>query len=90
MIKVKGLNWNQQREEHILRHKVSPDEVEEVVFGKHYDVKTKQGRYRLIGQTENGRYLVIVLEPSDYGWFDPVTARDATKNERKLYLKKIK
>lgn len=90
MIKVKGLNWNQQREEHILRHRISPDEVDEVVFGKHYDVKTKQGRYRLIGQTENGRYLVIVLELGNYGWFDPVTARDATQNERRLYLKKVK
>ncbi len=90
MIKIKGLNWNQWREEHISRHGVLPDEVEEVVFGKHYDVKTKQGRYRLIGQTGSGRYLVIIIEPADYGWFDPITARDAAKNEKKLYLKKIK
>ena len=61
MIKVKGLNWNQQREEHILRHRVTPDEVDEVV-----------------------------LEPGEYGWFDPVTARDATQGERRLYLKKLK
>ena len=52
MIRVKGLYWNPQREEHVLRHRISPDEVDEVVFSKHYDVKTKQGRYRLIGQTE--------------------------------------
>jgi len=90
MIRIKGLNWNHWREEHILRHRVSPDEVEEVVFGKHYDVKTKQGRYRLIGQTDNGRYLVVIIEPADYGWFDPITARDAMQNERRLYLKKVK
>lgn len=90
MIKVKRLDWNENRKEHIARHRVSLDEVEEVVFSKHYDVKTKQGRYRLIGQTENGRYLVVILEPGDYGWFEPITARDATRNERRLYLKKVK
>lgn len=90
MIKIKRLHWNRWREEHIARHNVSIAEFEDVTFGKHYDIKTRQGRYRLIGQTSDGRYLVVILEPSDYGWFDPITARDATQNERRLYLKKVK
>ncbi len=89
-MRINRLDWNADREEHIGRHKVSVEEVEEIVYGKHYTVRTKQGRYRLIGQTVIGRYLVVILEPSDHGCFDPITARDATQKERKLYLKKIK
>lgn len=89
-MKVNRLDWNDNRREHIVRHRVSVEEVEDVAFGKHYAVRTRQGRYRLIGQTESGRYLVVILEPAEYDWFDPITARDATQNERRLYLKKVK
>lgn len=89
-MRISRLDWNNERREHIARHRVSVEEVEEIVYGRHYAVKTKQGRYRLIGQTANGRYMVVILEPSDYGWFDPVTARDAMQNERKLYIEKVK
>mgnify|MGYP001599278190 CR=1 FL=1 len=89
-MKINRLDWTEERRVHIARHNVSAEEVEDVVYGKHYAVRTKQGRYRLIGQTAQGRYIVIILEPSDHDWFDPITARNATKNERKLYLRKIK
>lgn len=89
-MKVNLLDWNENREEHIARHRVSIEEVEDIAFGKHYAIRTKQGRYRLIGQTGNGRYLVVILQPGDYGWFEPITARDATQNEKRLYLRKVK
>jgi len=85
---ISRLDWNEERREHIAKHNVSVEEVEDIVYGKHYAVKTRQGRYRLIGQTMNGRYLVVILEPTLYDWFDPITARDATKNEKRLYLKR--
>lgn len=64
-MRVNRLDWNDNRREHIARHKVSVEEVEDIAFGKHYAIRTKQGRYRLIGQTEEGRYLVVILEPGD-------------------------
>lgn len=89
MIKVKELIWTKEREEHIARHGVTIEEFEETVFGKHYAIKTRQGRYRLIGQTEDGSYLVVIIEPGDYGKFYPITARSAVDNERRLYQKKM-
>lgn len=89
-MKISRLDWNEKRREHIARHRVSVEEVEDIVYGRHYAIRTKQGRYRLIGQTVDGRYLVVILEHSDYDWFDPITARDAAQNERKLYIKKVK
>jgi uncharacterized DUF497 family protein len=39
---------------------------------------------RVIGQTDGGRYLTIIVVPRR-GAFYVVTARDATTNERRAY-----
>ncbi|MEM7118271.1 MAG: hypothetical protein AAF614_37935 [Chloroflexota bacterium] len=42
----------------------------------------------MIGQTEDGRYLTIILAPQGKGVFYPITARDATQAERRLLKRK--
>ena len=74
-----------QREEHIARHRVSVAEVEEVAFATPYVRKARQGYFRLIGQTEDGRYLTVFIAPRGGGVYSLVTARDATDSERRLY-----
>ena len=61
------------------------EEVEEVVFGTPFVRKTQQDRYRVIGQTEAGRYLTIFLAPRGRDMYGLVTARDATDAERHMY-----
>ena len=73
------------REEHIDRHHVSVVEVQEVVFGTPLWIRTRQGRYRLLGQTDAGRYLTVILVPRESGVFSLVTARDASESERRAY-----
>ena len=46
-------------------------------------------RYKLIGETEEGRILALILEKRQ-DRFTLVTARDATKTEKALYKKKVK
>lgn len=72
-------------EEHIARHHVFVEEVEQVVFGNHLIYRTREGRHRLIGQTTAGRYLTIIVAPREHGVFALVTARDADQGERRLY-----
>ncbi|MDO8688411.1 MAG: BrnT family toxin [Dehalococcoidia bacterium] len=72
-------------EDHIARHHVSVEEVEQVVFGGHLTYRTRQGRYRFIGQTAAGRYLAIIVAPREHGVYGLVTARDADQGERRLY-----
>lgn len=76
------------REEHIGRHNVNVYEVEEVVFGKHVSFRARFGYFGLIGQTEVGRYLTILIAPREPGVFGLVTARDADDSERRLYRKR--
>jgi uncharacterized DUF497 family protein len=73
------------REDHIARHGVTVEEVEEVVFGAPFIRQAREGRLRLIGQSDAGRYLVIFLAARGRGRYGLVTARDATDAERRLY-----
>ena len=71
---------------HIARHQVSPEEVEEVCQGEHIVRQGYSGRLMLIGPTFSGHMLAIVLEPDDEeDVYYPVTARPASRKERRLY-----
>jgi uncharacterized DUF497 family protein len=84
-VKIYGLVIEPGREEHIARHQVSIEEVEEVIFGVPFIRKTRQGRYIVIGQTEAGRYLAVFVAPRGRGAYGLVTARDADDVERRAY-----
>ena len=73
------------REEHVGRHHVTVPEAEQVVFGAPFIVRTREGRYRLIGQTAAGRYLTVFVVPRYSGAYALVTARDATAAELRAY-----
>jgi uncharacterized DUF497 family protein len=74
------------REDHIARHGVTLDEVDEIVFGEPLIYRERHGYYRVTGQTSGGRYLSVFLGPRDeYGVFGLVTARDASTAERRQF-----
>ena len=74
------------REDHVARHNVSVIEVEEVVYGTRSMRRERNGYYRLVGQTDAGRYLTIFVAPLG-GVYSLVTARDATTTERRQFRK---
>ena len=83
--------WPEERIEHIARHGVTPDEVEQVCFGSSFVRRAKsEGEnpvYYVLGQTEAGRYLfyVVICFPDGNGY--PVTAREMTPKEKRRYRK---
>ena len=86
MIFVDRLVWNNENIAHIARHKVIPDEVEEVCHGQHIVRRTYNDRFLLIGPTESGRMLAVVLGPTKKkNCYYPVTARPASDKEIRLY-----
>jgi len=72
---------------HIARHNVTPDEVEEVSHGPFIARQAYHGRLMLIGPTQEGRMLTVVLgpEPNEGGVYYPVTARPASREDRYHY-----
>ena len=83
--------WPEERIEHIARHGVRPEEVEEACWGNAFVRRAKSEGdnpvYYVLGQTEAGRYLfcVVIRFPDGKGY--PVTAREMTAKEKRRYRK---
>ncbi|MCD4766206.1 MAG: BrnT family toxin [Methanosarcinales archaeon] len=89
LIKIIEFQWDEENEKHILwRHNVTRSEVESVFIGDPYFRIGGDGTRYVYGQTSSGRYLFVVYLYPGTGVARIITARDMTKRERKLYLKR--
>jgi hypothetical protein len=88
-MKIHAFVWPDDRIDHIARHGVSPDEVEEVCFGSAFVQRAKAAGenpvYYVLGQTAAGRYLFCVVIRFPDGTAYPVTARPMTEQEKRRY-----
>lgn len=83
------LVWTEASVEHIGRHAVRADEVEDAVNGR--PVLTLRGRddtTEVYGTTADGRHLVVILAPALDGRWYVVTSREMTNNERRAFRRK--
>ena len=85
MVYVRRLIWDTWNVAHIARHRVTPEEVEQVCHGNPVDLQSYKGRTILIGPTTTGRILAVVLDPIGRGRHYPITARPASRKERRYY-----
>jgi len=65
MVVVESLIWDDWNREHITRHDITPEEIEEVCHGKHQAKESYRSRILITGKTKAGRNLFIVLSPED-------------------------
>jgi uncharacterized DUF497 family protein len=88
-VQIQELAWTDDRVEHIARHGVQPEEVEEACFGQVLLQRAKShGKnpvYYVLGQASSGRHLfcVVIQFPNGRGF--PVTARPMTRKEKERY-----
>lgn len=87
MVSVRRLIWDDWNVLHIARHQVLPEEAREVCEGDPIFRGSYAGRILAIGPTRAGRMLTVALdpEPEGEGVFYPVTARPASRKERRRY-----
>jgi uncharacterized protein len=84
MFYIRELIVSPEQEEHIwTRHRVTPEEVEDLCVGHELALKGRDGSYALYGQTDAGRYLVVIIYPRGRGIFALATARDMNEVERR-------
>ena len=84
------LEWDDVNVEHIAKHHVKPQEVEDVCLGIHLIEKESHKRYILSGQTTAGRYLNVVIEQVGKGLFRPITAFEMSENYKRSYKKRLR
>jgi uncharacterized protein len=81
--------WTEESEDHIARHQVTPQEVDEVVNSRPiYTVAGREETTLVYGTTSAGRYLLVVLAETGDGRWYVVTARDMTETEARTYRRK--
>ena len=83
---VETLVVDEHRVAHVARHDITVDEVREVVSGDYVYIQGHQDRWLLIGKTDDGRFLTVVVgEREQANTYGLVTARPARREERRLY-----
>jgi len=99
MAKFITLRWSDYRIQHIARHKITSEEVEEAILQdsnrliKKYQKSTQfPGKYLYLayGKTKEGRFLTILLLNTEGTEYIPITARNMVPSERQQYFRKGK
>jgi uncharacterized DUF497 family protein len=85
MIDIRRLHWDPGNITHIARYQVSLEEVEEACQNSPMMSQSYMGRLRVIGPTDSGRMLTVILDPEIDDCYYPVTARPASRQERRRY-----
>ncbi len=93
-MRIEDLYWRRDRVDHIARHGITPEEVDEAVFDDPQGLLLRVGPaernpnetiYRYLGRTETGRHVLVVLLYLGAGVAMPITARDMTAGERRRF-----
>jgi len=84
--------WNEEFVSKIeLKHGVSTDEVEQVLFSRPHVRRAEKGKvkgehlYVAYGQTSEGRYLVVFFIRKPRSAALPISAREMTRAERRYF-----
>ena len=80
------VRWTEDSETHIGRHNVTPLEVEQVLYSQpRLAVPGREDTTEVLGQTDAGRLLLVVVSPASDGRDFVVTARDMTAAEMRTF-----
>ena len=79
------LRWDAWKVPHIARLQVAPTEVEEVCHGTPMFSDTYLERLRVLGPTNTGRMLTVILAHEGDLIYYVITARRASRRERRRY-----
>ena len=78
--------WTEDSETHIGRHNVTPLEVEQVLYSQpRLAVAGRDDTTEVLGQTDSGRLLLVVVSEVSDGRDFMVTARDMTVTEKRMF-----
>ena len=93
MRNISSIKWTEKSIEHIARHAIGPEEVEEVCFNEYDAPFIRSAREKLhyvFGKTDSGRFLFVVVKFVRKGEVKVITARDMNKWKKNYYKKRGK
>ena len=81
---MEKLIWDDLIIDHIKKHNVKVEEVEEAFTNKKIESESYLNRKKILGITKKGRLITIIISQS----LCVVTARDMSRKERTKYYEK--
>lgn len=91
-MRIAGVVWHRQFVDKLIeKHGVYPDEAEDVLYGRSRFRRVARGYthgedvYEALGQTTDGRYLIVLFVWKTEGEALVISARDMSANERRRY-----
>jgi len=81
-VKTVTFQWDDENIEHIAGHHVEPFEAEEVLGDDPLILKTRDNKNLAYGQTDAGRYLLVVFVWKSRHTIRVIAARDLTRTEK--------
>jgi uncharacterized DUF497 family protein len=88
-IRILELVWDDFNEAHIWeRHQLTRAQVESVCYGDAEQIQVNisyGGRFLIVGPGTDGKLYAVTLGPEGENTFYPVSARRASKKERREY-----
>ena len=86
---INTLIWDDWNIEHIARHNVTPEEVENALADENaVYLKAKQGRVMVLGRAGKRLLATVLNQQETPEEFYVITARDMSKKERAYYRAK--
>lgn len=88
----RSFDWDDANRKHLARHKITPEEAEEV-FSRFYAERTQEPvkgepRYQALGTTAKGRPLTIAYTERDKN-IRPITGWDMKREELEFYVEEL-
>lgn len=84
------LVWDDWNIEHVKKHQVSKEEIEQVYTSKTIKSQTYLNRILILGKTKKGRLLTIVVSQGKQKEQYIISARDMSRKERRYYYEQTK
>ncbi|MEJ7902235.1 MAG: hypothetical protein WKF63_10330 [Thermomicrobiales bacterium] len=84
---INHLKWDDWNREHIAKHDVTPEEVDEMLASMPVVRSTYKRRYQVLGPTLFGRMLSVIVgqDPNPPHTWYVFSARPASRSERRIY-----
>ena len=87
-MRFQTFEWDQVNIAHVAEHHVTTEETEEACYNKPLVFRSRLGRYYVLGRTDNGRYLTVIVSLKNKDTVRVITARDMSEAERRRFYRR--
>lgn len=90
MLTVNGFIWDYINTNHIVKHDLLPEEVDETLGNPWVLTRTRNHSYfAFYGVTHTGRYIIAILTQEDNYFWRPKTVYDMGREDIEYYKKEV-